>query len=99
MAHLENARFESLPIALFAYQLDIGEKLHLDRHRAIALARLAAPARYIERKVTRSVAAPLSFTRRREQFTNLVERFYISDRVRPRSAANRRLVDQNQLGH
>ena len=49
--HLEHAALVARAAALFAHQLHVGEEAHLDRHRAVALARLAAPARNVERKM------------------------------------------------
>src|SRR5688572_27036201 len=48
VANVENLLFESRALALFTHQLDVGEKLHLDRHRSVTLADLATPAGKIE---------------------------------------------------
>ena len=51
ITNVENLLFEPRSFALFTNQLDVGEKLHLHRDRAVALTNLATAARKIERKV------------------------------------------------
>src|SRR4029077_13471011 len=51
VAHVKDCRFIACAFAIFAKKLDVGEKLHFDRHCPIPLARLAATARNIKREV------------------------------------------------
>ena len=53
VVHAKNLGLEACSVAVFAGQLHISQKLHLDRHCSIALASLAAPPRNVERKMTR----------------------------------------------
>ena len=48
ITHVEHLLLEARALALFAYELDVREKLHLDRDRAVALTNFASPARHIE---------------------------------------------------
>ena len=59
IAHFQNAALEARAAAFLADQFDVGEKLHLDGDRAVALAGLAAPAGDIEGKVAGAEAALL----------------------------------------
>ena len=56
---LEHLRLEPLAVALVARHEHVGEELHLDADLALALARLAAAARHVEREVARGEAARL----------------------------------------
>ena len=49
--HLEHLRLEPLAVALLAGHEHVGQKLHLDPHLALALARLAPAARHVEGEV------------------------------------------------
>src|SRR5437016_9265247 len=51
ITHVEYLLFEARAFALFADEFDVGEELHLDRHRAVALTDFAATAGHVERKV------------------------------------------------
>jgi len=48
IADVQDAALEARALAFLAHQLDVGEKLHLDRDGAVALAVLAAAARDVE---------------------------------------------------
>ena len=52
-------RLEARAFAFVADQFDVGQELHLHRHRAVALAGFAAAAGNIEGKMARRVAALL----------------------------------------
>ena len=93
---LQDAALVARAFALFADQLHVGQKLHLDRHRAVALARLAAAARDVERKVPGRVAALLRLPRGGEQRADQVERLDVRHRIRTRRAADRRLVHHHR---
>src|SRR5579864_1255519 len=88
---------ESRPLALFADQFHIGKKLHFDDNRPIALAGLATPAWHVERKMSGSESAFVCFWSSGKQVTNSIECLDICDWIRPRSAPNRRLVNQNDF--
>ena len=95
VANLEDAALVARALALFAHQLDVGQELHLDGHRAIALADLAAPARDVEREVSGGVSALLRFARGGEQPANYVEGFDVRHGVGARRAPDGRLVDHD----
>src|SRR5207302_205165 len=96
--HLEHLGFESLAVALIAGHEDVGEKLHLDAHFALALARFAPAAGYVERKVARRQPARPGVLGGREQLANRIERLEVRDRIRPGRPANRRLVHEHRVG-
>ncbi len=60
-------------LADLAGHVDVGQEVHLDLDRAVALARLAAPALDVEREPTRLVAADLRLLRGGEERADLVE--------------------------
>src|SRR5690349_22506439 len=59
ITNFKHAALEPRAAALFANQLDVGEKLHLYGDRAVALAGLAAPAGNVEREMAGRVATAL----------------------------------------
>src|ERR1700681_1766607 len=59
--YVEYGRFETGALAVIANQFDIGEELHFDCNSAVALAGFAAAAGNVERKMARSIAAPVGF--------------------------------------
>ena len=63
-----------------------------------ALARLAAAARHVEREVAGGQAARSRVLGRREQLADRIERLQIGDRVRARRPADRRLIDEHDVG-
>ena len=96
VAHFEHLRLEALAVALVARHEDVGEELHLDADFAFALARFAAPARYVEREMARGESARPRVFRRREQLADRIEQ--IRDRVGARGSADRRLIDEHGVG-
>ena len=98
VADLEHLRLEALAVALIARHEHVGEKLHLDAHFAFALARLAAPAGHVEREVAGGQPARPRVLGRREQLADRIERLQIGHRVRARRAADRRLIDEHDVG-
>src|SRR5262249_34611579 len=72
-------------------------KIHLQSIGAIALAGLAASARLVEAEAARLVAAHLRLGQLREQRADLVEDLDVRRWVRARRAANRRLIDVDDL--
>src|SRR4051794_5380543 len=75
----------------------VGEEVHLDLDRAVALARLAAAALHVEREAPGQIAAHLRFLRAGEERADLVEDAGVRSRVRTRCATDRRLVDVDDL--
>ena len=71
--------------------------MHLDLDLSVALARLTAPATHIKGETTRRVAARLRLRRTRKRCAKIIPQADISSRVGTRRAANRRLVDINNL--
>src|ERR1700744_4641484 len=52
IANVKDRRLVAHAFAVFANQLHVGQKLHLDGYGAIALTRLTAAARYVEGKMS-----------------------------------------------
>ena len=71
--------------------------MHLHGDRAIALAGFAAAAGNVEGKMPRREAAPLSVGRSRKDLAYGIEGLQVGGGVGARSAADRRLVEQNNL--
>ena len=71
--------------------------MHLDLDDAVALAGLAAAALDVEREAARLVAARLALGQAGEPFADRREGAGIGRRVRARRAADRRLVDVDDL--
>ena len=97
ITNLEDAALEALAAAFFANQLDVGEKLHFHGHGAIALAGFAAAAGNVEGKMAGGVAAALGIGSVGKNFANGVEGFEIGGGIRARRAADRRLIDDDEV--
>src|ERR1700722_15617271 len=97
IADIEDAGFEACATAFFANQLDISEELHFYRDGAVALASFAAAAGDVEGKMAGGEAAPLGIGRGGKDFADGVEGFEISGRIRTRSAADGRLVNDDHF--
>src|SRR6202012_4908314 len=94
--------FERLAVVALAFadvagDVDVGQEVHLDLDDAVALAGLAAAALDVEGEAPGLVAARLRFGQAGEPFADRRERAGISRRVRARGAADRRLVDVDDL--
>src|SRR5262245_52108865 len=98
VANLEHLRLEAHAVALFARNEDVRQELHFDAHFTFALARFAASARDVERKVTRREAARACILRQREELADRIERLEIGDGIRSRRSPNGRLVDEYDVG-
>ena len=96
-ADLQRLAVEAPALADRARHPDVGEEVHLQPVRAVALARLAAAAGLVEAEPARLVAAHLRLGQLREQGADLVEHLDVRRRVRARRAADRRLVDVDDL--
>ncbi len=95
--HLQRFAIEAVALAHGARDPHVGQKIHLQPVRAVAFARLAAAAGDIEAEPARLVAAALRFGELRVQVADVVEHLDVRARVRARRAADRRLVDDDQL--
>src|SRR6266852_2333153 len=71
--------------------------MHLDRHRAGAMASIAAPALDVERKVARFDAQPPRLGARREELPNLVVNFKIGRGIRTQRARRHLLAHMDHL--
>ena len=96
-ADLQRLAIEAMPLANRASDPDVGQKIHLQPVRAVSLARLAAAAGDVEAESARLVAAGLRLGQLGVQIANLVEQLDVGGRVRARRAADRRLIDGDQL--
>jgi hypothetical protein len=77
---------------------DVGQELHFDLHLALALARLAAATRHVEREGAGRQAAAPGVLGGGEQLADRIERLEIGDGVAARRTANRRLIHQHHIG-
>ena len=96
-AHLERLAVVALAVARLARDVDVGQEVHLDLDRPVALARLAAPAADVEREAAGLVAAHLRLGRERVQLADVREQVGVRRGVRARRAADRLLVDVDDL--
>src|SRR5262249_54075316 len=94
---LQHFRLEAFPLALLANQFHVGQELHFDNHRAVALASLAATAWDVEGKVPRRESALVSLGCPGKEFAYSVKSFDISHRIRPRRTPDRRLVHEHNF--
>ena len=95
--HLERLAVVALAVADVAGDVDVGEEVHLDLEEAVALARLAAAALDVEREAAGLVAARLAFGEAGEPVADLGEGAGVGRGVGARGAADRRLVDVDDL--
>ena len=87
----------ALALAGVAGDVDVGQKVHLDLDDAVALAGLAAAALDVEGEAPGLVAARLGFRQAGEPFADRREGAGIGRGVGARGAADRRLVDVDDL--
>src|ERR1700719_1025256 len=97
IADLEHPGLVTGSFALLADQLDVGEKLHLDRNRTVTLASLAAAAWNVEREVSRAETAFLGLRQRGKQIADGVKGLDIGDRIGARCTTDGRLIHQNNF--
>ena len=84
-------------VAFLAFHVDVGQEVHLDLQRAVAMAGLAAAALDVEREAARSVAAHLRLGGFGEQRADLIPHAGVGGGVGPRRAADRVLVHMDHL--
>src|SRR5262245_29013412 len=94
---LERLAVVALALAHVAGDVDVGQKVHLDLDHAVALAGLAAAALDVEGEAAWLVAAHLGFGELGEPFADRREGAGIGGGVGARRAADRRLVDVDDL--
>src|SRR5882724_3876583 len=97
IADFEDTAFEARAAAFFADELNIGKKLHLDGDGAVALAGFAAAARDVEGKMSGRITAAFRIRRIGENLSNRVEGFEVGRGIRTRSAADGRLIHDDNL--
>ena len=95
--HLQRLAVVALALADVAGDVDVGQEVHLDLDDAVALAGLAAAALDVEREAAGLVAARLGLGQAGEPFADRREGAGIGRRVGARRAADRRLVDVDDL--
>jgi hypothetical protein len=94
---VERLAVVALAVADVAGDVDVGQEVHLDLDDAVALAGLAAAALDVEGEAARLVAARLGLRQAGEPVADRREGAGIGGRVGARRAADRRLVDVDDL--
>src|SRR3954468_16837377 len=96
-ADVERLAVVALAAALLARHVDVGQEVHLDLDLPVAAADLAAAALDVEREAAGLEAAHPRLLRLGEQVADDVEQAGVGRGVRARRAADRRLVDLDDL--
>ena len=96
-SNVQSLAAEPLALADWAGDPDVGEKVHLEAVGSIAVACFASAARNVETKAARSITACFGLGELGVEIADQVEQFDVGRGVRAGSAANRRLVDVNNL--
>ena len=94
---LQRLAVVALALADVAGDVDVGQEVHLDLDDAVALAGLAAAALDVEGEAARPVAARLRLRQAGEPFADRREGAGVGGGVGARRAADRRLVDVDDL--
>jgi len=76
---------------------NVGQEVHLNAPQPVSLTRFAAAAFHVEAEAAGTVATLARFGQHREEFSDGGEHARVSGRVRPRSAPDGRLVDDDHL--
>ena len=95
--HFEHLLAKSLAAALGALHVDVGHELHVDREVAVAVAGFATAAIDVETEVAGRQPARAGVDLFGEQRADRIERFDVRGRVRARRAADRALVDVDDI--
>src|SRR5690606_450355 len=95
--HLEGLAVVPLTLADLAGDVDVGQEVHLDLDRAVALARLAAAALDVEREAAGLVAALAHLGRTGEEVADLGEDAGVGGGVGAGGAADRAVVGLDGL--
>src|SRR5690606_2134431 len=94
---LQRLAIVALALADVADDVDVGQEVHLDLEDTVALAFLAAPALDVEGEATGTVTAGFRFRQAGKPFTQRREGAGVGGGVGARGAADRRLVDVDDL--
>ena len=84
-------------MAFLALDVHVGQEVHLDLQRAVAVAGFATASFDVEREPSRPIASHLGFGRLGEERTNLVPHTGVRGRIGPWGPADGVLVDMNDL--
>ena len=95
--HLQRLAVVALAVADLAGHVHVGQEVHLDLHHAVALAGLAAAAGHVEAEAARAVAALARGVGLGHQLADRREQAGVGGGVAARRAADRRLVDVDDL--
>src|ERR1700733_13592183 len=94
---VEDLGFVTCAVTFFARELDVGEELHLDGDGAVTFADVTAAAGNVKGEVARAKAAAFGVGLGGEEGADVVEGLDVGDGIGARSAADGRLVDQNDV--
>jgi hypothetical protein len=92
--HAEHLGPVAAALALLAGDVHVLEEVHLELLEAVALTRLAAAARHVEREGAGPETEGAGARQRREQLADLVEGLDVGDRIGARRPPDRLLVDE-----
>src|SRR6202171_2402940 len=96
-AHLQRLAVVALALAHLAGDIYVGQEVHLDLDHPVTLAGLAAAALDVEGEAPWAIAALAGLGQGREQLPDVGEDAGVGRGVGPRGAADRRLVDVDDL--
>src|SRR5205807_9968280 len=94
---VESLAVVALALADIALHVDVRQEVHLDLDDAVALASLAAPALDVEREAAGPISPRLGLGQAGEPVADRREGARVCRRVGARRAADRRLVDVDDL--
>src|SRR4029077_12333676 len=97
IADLEHPGLVTRSFTLLADQLDVREKLHLDRHRTVTLESLAAAAGNVEGEVPRAETALLGLRQRSKEIADGIKGIDVRDRIGARCTTDGRLIHQTNF--
>src|SRR4051812_2046485 len=97
--HFKDAALITCALTLFADQLDVCQKLHLDGDCSVALTHLAPATGDVEREMSRCVTSPSRLWSCRKRLANQVEGFDIGHRIGSRRPSDWRLVHQAYVAY
>ena len=87
----------ALAFAHVARHVDVGQKVHFYLDQAVTLTRLATSTLHVEGETSRTIASGAGFRYAGEQLANRRKQPSIGRRVRARGAADRALIDVDDL--
>jgi hypothetical protein len=97
IANLKCFAIEAPALAHRAGHPDVGEKIHFQPIRTVALAGLATAAGLVETESARLIAADLRVRHAGVERANFVKDLDVGDRIASRRASDRRLIDRDHL--